>query len=1177
MVSFKFTAFLSVKPGRFWSIIYAATGLTLLVVIGILLASSYMAQEALKQNALCRIEATLDGKVNTVEYYLSERGMDFKRLAEHSAVISYFSGKASGMSMEYGLAALMGMAARTLADMQASVLMNGAPTYDRLAVLGQDGTVLIDHVAVSLADGLINDSTRAGVALFAAKPGKEWLVAIDPLNSSFLLCIAPISLNGHLAGYVAGWIPLRRLFDLFIAVERGSVVCQELNEKLSLVLPGGWTIRESENDPSCDLDFGPVISDEMERMVMALEGGRFRIATTVHLDCLPVWLVLKRLAGLELYLVYMVAEKNIVDARWRWPYFLVLSILALAGVMLLHLSARYSSAAQVLSAQLDAQEKDWRAVEQANQGLRAEMVLRVEAEQKLASEKSLLIGMIRSIPDMVFYTDSEGLCLGCNPAFTDFYHITENELKGLKASELLEGQGVDLPVGVFLNEQPVIQPLPITEHWATGYYGCRVLLETKVTPFYCAAGQLAGFISISRDITAHRQMLDKIAEQHAWLQRVINATQVGVWDVTVMDRLVTVNERLADIVGRTLEEMPPALDQAWIELGHPEDLDAFKALLAMHIEGESENLKFEGRMRHKDGSWVWVHLCGQIVLRSAVGAPLRISGILADISGRKYSEIKLRESEVTTYLESTQELIVVLDSGGHILHINPAVTLRMGYKVPRVKGLHVLDLFHEAFRAEAEELIAALMAQSRKKIEAPLLTRGGFEIPMQIQFVRGKWNYRSCIFAIMKDMTTEKEAIQRFERLFRSNPMPMALNLMPGGAFVDVNDAFIALSGYKKCEMHGKTPGELNLIPERSIDRLKELSRAEGKFVDCEVPINSRLGMVFHGVLSGELIHSDGKAYLLTVMVDISEQKRIQTELRFINETLEKRVEMRTRELEKVLAQMIVQEKMATVGLLASGIAHELNNPINFVATNLDTAKRYMSDLAEMIVLYRSVVAHMNGAAAAEAMVTLRDKEATLQIDFIIDDMPALFDESFRGFDRIARIITSMRQFSHNNPSAETSLVDINEGIKDTLILCRNTYKYVAEVATDLAPLPPIRCFPEQLNQVFMNLIVNSAQAIEAQQRNDRGQIVIRTWTQAESVFCEVSDDGPGIPAAIRGHIFDPFFTTKPPGQGTGLGLSICYKIVVENHRGELTVSCPEKGGTVFQIKIPIARQDSAE
>lgn len=289
---------------------------------------------------------------------------------------------------------------------------------------------------------------------------------------------------------------------------------------------------------------------------------------------------------------------------------------------------------------------------------------------------------------------------------------------------------------------------------------------------------------------------------------------------------------------------------------------------------------------------------------------------------------------------------------------------------------------------------------------------------------------------------------------------------------------------------------------------------------------------------------------------------------------LQAKIQERTREIEQMHGQMVMQEKMASVGQLAAGIAHELNNPINFVRTNFATLTENFTDLEAVFKDYRRFAEGYEARYDSPAELTaVRAKESTLQIDYILDDIPALFQESERGFERIARIIQSMRDFSHVDYTGDLSYFNINNGIEDTLVIARNVYKYHSDIQTDLGDLPDIQCLPEQLNQVFLNLIVNSAQAIEAQQKRAKGVIAIRTWREGKHVCCEIADNGPGIPKEILSRIYEPFFTTKAPGKGTGLGLSISYDIIVRKHGGELSVDCPRDGGTVFTLRIPMDLQ----
>ena len=203
-------------------------------------------------------------------------------------------------------------------------------------------------------------------------------------------------------------------------------------------------------------------------------------------------------------------------------------------------------------------------------------------------------------------------------------------------------------------------------------------------------------------------------------------------------------------------------------------------------------------------------------------------------------------------------------------------------------------------------------------------------------------------------------------------------------------------------------------------------------------------------------------------------------------------------------------------------------------------------------------------------LLKLTQLEHDLDLNTLLDDLPKIFTESQRGFERITTIINSMRNFAYKHAFEEKVLFDVNKGIRDTLIIARNEYRYCADIETNLKELPLVPCNPEQLNQVILNLIINSAHAIVSQMKTSNGKIVINTWKDSSNVFCSIADDGPGIPPEIQEHIFEPFFTTKSPGQGTGLGLSISYDIIVNKHNGMLSVHCPKEGGTVFTIMLPI-------
>lgn len=284
-------------------------------------------------------------------------------------------------------------------------------------------------------------------------------------------------------------------------------------------------------------------------------------------------------------------------------------------------------------------------------------------------------------------------------------------------------------------------------------------------------------------------------------------------------------------------------------------------------------------------------------------------------------------------------------------------------------------------------------------------------------------------------------------------------------------------------------------------------------------------------------------------------------DLHRVNDTLrqeKERLAVLVKELETAQAQLMQSERMASIGQLAAGVAHEINNPVGFVNSNLGSLQHYVVNLLRLLSAYKKV----EGGLPALEVQHMAQLKRELDFEFMCEDITTLLSESLDGLKRVTRIVQDLKNFSHVDES-ESQWADLEAGLESTLRVVWNELKYKCEVVREFAGVPQIKCYPFQLNQVFMNLLVNASQAIEV-----KGRITLRTGFDAQQVWVQVQDTGKGIQPDNLTRIFDPFFSTKPVGKGTGLGLSLSYGIV-KKHGGHIAVDSVVGQGSTFTVYLP--------
>ncbi len=303
---------------------------------------------------------------------------------------------------------------------------------------------------------------------------------------------------------------------------------------------------------------------------------------------------------------------------------------------------------------------------------------------------------------------------------------------------------------------------------------------------------------------------------------------------------------------------------------------------------------------------------------------------------------------------------------------------------------------------------------------------------------------------------------------------------------------------------------------------------------------------------------------------EIKERQKAKETLEISKEKLEKAL----RELQGAQVQLVQNEKMAALGQLVAGVAHEINNPVSFIYSNLSSASEYIEDLFSLIEIYRQEY--------PQPTAMVRETIDEIELDFLVEDLPDILESMHRGADRIKAIVSSLKNFSRLDET-ELKTVDIHSGIDSTLAILQHRLEKI-ELIKNYGDLPPVNCYARQLNQVFLHLLNNAIDALSGvyqsipEKMSEDFAPTIRITTEKageNTVSIRIANNGSDISESVRSRLFDPFFTTKQVGKGTGLSLSICYQIIVRQHGGNIACCSQPEGGTEFAIAIPVRQADN--
>ena len=413
-------------------------------------------------------------------------------------------------------------------------------------------------------------------------------------------------------------------------------------------------------------------------------------------------------------------------------------------------------------------------------------------------------------------------------------------------------------------------------------------------------------------------------------------------------------------------------------------------------------------------------------------------------------------------------------------------------------------------------------------------------------------------------------------RIFIQESPDMIFICSPEMKILDTNRAGLMLLGYhSKDEFLRISDLEKIYQNPKNMEKWKQLMENHGYVKEFEATLLKNNGQLVAALQTSSVIRDSADQIIAYVSIirDVTESMRDQMHVHKMNVDLIDSLYT----LRKNQPKLVQQEKLASIGQLAAGIAHELNNPIGFISSNFTSLKSYIYVIKEYIQYYEEETSKMvqRDVSMGQLLKNLNTFKEKEKLEYIFHDIDDLVNESMEGIQRITEIVRSLRNFSRIDTESEIEQYDINDALESTLTVAKNEIKYVADVGKQYSEVPLIECVGGEINQVLLNIIVNAAQSIKSQNREDRGYIEVRTFADEEYVYCKIKDDGPGMPKEILGKIYDPFFTTKEAGKGTGLGLSISYDIIVHKHRGDLIAESTVGKGTTFTIKIPIKWRSS--
>ncbi|MGB6720484.1 MAG: PAS domain S-box protein [Terracidiphilus sp.] len=772
----------------------------------------------------------------------------------------------------------------------------------------------------------------------------------------------------------------------------------------------------------------------------------------------------------------------------------------------------------------------------------------VPTEPELSNDSYLLSALLENTTDNIYFKDVESRFVKINRTMAQLLHLSDpSEAIGKSDQDFFAEHSMDAlrdEIEIICSGRPLIGKEE-KEDWPDGTI---TWASTSKMPLFNAAGRCIGTFGISRDITSRRISQQALVESEARFRDLTNAIREVFW--------------ILDVRNGTMLYVSPAYEQIW---GRPSQrlyADAQDWLSAIHGDDRvrveesffaENNQPFEVtyRILRPEGTVRWIRSRGFPIVGED-GVVLRLAGIAADITEARVASEALVKTQrlLASIVNSSHDAILGQSLDSNITTWNPAAERIFGYSRDEAIGASANILLRNDQEVEASWIMAQVLqgqivqdfkTERRRKegsvvavslTASPLRDEAGEIIGASIQAhnISERKKLEDKLTAVSEQLRVVLETTNEYVIALDDEWHITYQNRLPGGADPSTAVGMILW----EC-----SPYFLGTSFERESRRAMS-ERKPCRFEEYFATLKTWVSGVAYPTGVG----------LLILAQDDTERHALDDQLRSA-------------------------QKMEAIGHLAAGVAHEINTPIQYIGDNTSFLKDSWSQIADVLSAaqrLRDEAARGTVSPAAIARFDASCKQA--DVEYLTHEVPRAVDQTLDGVQRVAKIVSAMKEFSHPG-SQEKRAVDLNRAIETTVTISRNEWKYVADVQTNLDPnLPLVPCLAGEINQVFLNLLVNAAHAIaDVVQRieGSRGTITIATRRCGECVEITVADTGTGIPEHARGKVFDPFFTTKEVGKGTGQGLSLAHAVVVKKHGGSISFDSEVGIGTTFFVRLPLS------